>query len=145
MEPILRNDTEISKYTRAVSRQRLGKHVPAAKNMHPKIEVILETVFCSSCARGLQGEQLKQEHFNWKGVVVQRGLELGNRGLVIVRSRYQETSSEDTVGWKKFTAMHIARCWCTQDAQRTARLSCGGMVTEYTHNEYCDMLLTLGA
>jgi hypothetical protein len=30
---------------------------------------------------------------------VQRGLEGGSRGIAIVRSRYQETSSEDTAGW----------------------------------------------
>jgi hypothetical protein len=30
VEPLQRNDREVRKYTRAVSRQRLGKHVPAA-------------------------------------------------------------------------------------------------------------------
>jgi hypothetical protein len=32
----------------------------------------------------------------WKGATVQRGLDHGSRGIAIVRSRYQETSSEDT-------------------------------------------------
>jgi hypothetical protein len=29
----------------------------------------------------------------WKGAVIQRGLEPGGRGIPLVRSRYQETSS----------------------------------------------------
>jgi hypothetical protein len=31
---------------------------------------------------------------------MQVGLEHGSRGMAIVRSRYQATSSEDTEGWK---------------------------------------------
>jgi hypothetical protein len=31
--------------SRAASRQRLGKHVPATKDTHATIEVMLETVF----------------------------------------------------------------------------------------------------
>jgi hypothetical protein len=38
---------------------------------------------------------------SWKGVAVQRGLEPGSKEIAIVRSRYQETSSEDTAGWKR--------------------------------------------
>jgi hypothetical protein len=38
--------------------------------------------------------------FNWKGAAVQRGLEPGRRGIAIVRSRYQATTSQDTVGWR---------------------------------------------
>jgi hypothetical protein len=34
----------VSKYTRAVSMQRLGKHVPVATDTHAIIEVLLETV-----------------------------------------------------------------------------------------------------
>jgi hypothetical protein len=34
---------------------------------------------------------------------------------------------------------------CTQDTQVTAGLSCDRVIMEYTHDEYCDMLLTLGA
>jgi hypothetical protein len=30
---------------------------------------------------------------SWKGAAFERGLELGSRGIAIVRSRYQETSS----------------------------------------------------
>jgi hypothetical protein len=35
VEPLLCKDHEISKYTRDVSRQRLGKDVPAATNTQP--------------------------------------------------------------------------------------------------------------
>jgi hypothetical protein len=38
---------------------------------------------------------------------------------------------------------HIVRC--TQDTQCTARLSCDRMIMEYSHNEYCNMVTTLGA
>jgi hypothetical protein len=51
-EPLLYNDREISKYTRAISRQRLGKYVPAATDMHAKTEV-LDTVFPTRSVQGL--------------------------------------------------------------------------------------------
>jgi hypothetical protein len=38
---------------------------------------------------------------SWKEDAVQRGLEPGSRGLAIVRSLYQATTSEDTAGWKR--------------------------------------------
>jgi hypothetical protein len=38
---------------------------------------------------------------SWKGAAVQRGLEPGSRGLAVIRSRYQATTSEDTAGWKR--------------------------------------------
>jgi hypothetical protein len=44
VEPLLCNNRKISKYTRAVSRQRPAKHVPAATNRRETIEVLLETV-----------------------------------------------------------------------------------------------------
>jgi hypothetical protein len=37
---------------------------------------------------------------SWKGAEVQKEIEPRSRGLVIVRSRYQATIGEDTVGWK---------------------------------------------
>jgi hypothetical protein len=37
---------------------------------------------------------------SWKGAAVHGGLEHGSRGIAIVRSRYQETYSEDTAGWE---------------------------------------------
>jgi hypothetical protein len=42
------------------------------------------------------------ELVSWKGAASQRGPESGIRGRVIVKSRYRETSSEDTAGWKRF-------------------------------------------
>jgi hypothetical protein len=41
----------------------------------------------------------------WKGAAIQRGLDPGSRGLAIVRSRYQANTSEDTAGWKRFSAI----------------------------------------
>jgi hypothetical protein len=45
----------------------------------------------------------EQEYFSWNGVAVQKGIESGSRGLVIVKSRYQETTSEDPAGWKRLS------------------------------------------
>jgi hypothetical protein len=42
VETLLCNEPEIKKFTRAVSRQRLGKHFPAATNTHATIEVFME-------------------------------------------------------------------------------------------------------
>jgi hypothetical protein len=39
VEPLLRNDTGIGRNTRAVSGQRLGKHVPAAADTNTTIEL----------------------------------------------------------------------------------------------------------
>jgi hypothetical protein len=38
---------------------------------------------------------------SWKGAAVQRGLEYGRKEIAVVRSCYQETSSENTAGWKR--------------------------------------------
>jgi hypothetical protein len=38
---------------------------------------------------------------NEKGAIIQRGPELGSRGIAVVRSHYQATTSEDTAGWKR--------------------------------------------
>jgi hypothetical protein len=55
------NDSEISKYTRAVSRLRLGKHVPVATDTHVTIEGFLETVFTTrSVKRGYKEEYLSK-------------------------------------------------------------------------------------
>jgi hypothetical protein len=40
---LLGNDREMGGYTRAVSGQRLSKHVPAATNRRATTEVLLET------------------------------------------------------------------------------------------------------
>jgi hypothetical protein len=38
---------------------------------------------------------------SWKGTAVARGLEHGSRGIEIVRSRCQATTSEDAAGWER--------------------------------------------
>jgi hypothetical protein len=49
-EPLLCNYPLTGGYTGAVSRQRLGKHVPAETNTHATIEELLETkVFVGPC------------------------------------------------------------------------------------------------
>jgi hypothetical protein len=53
------SDREINKYTRAVSRQRFCKHVPAATDTHAKIEVLLETGVCMV----VRTEEFKED--NW--------------------------------------------------------------------------------
>jgi hypothetical protein len=58
-EPLLCNDLEISKYTRTVSRQRLGEHVPAATETHVTIEILLETAFST------QSLQRSYKEDNW--------------------------------------------------------------------------------
>jgi hypothetical protein len=40
---------------------------------------------------------------SWKGAIIERGLESGIRETVIVMSRYQATTSEGTVGWKRLS------------------------------------------
>jgi hypothetical protein len=39
---LLCDDREMDEYTTDVSRQRLGKHIPAATNLYATIEVLLE-------------------------------------------------------------------------------------------------------
>jgi hypothetical protein len=43
LEQLLRNDRATHGYSRAVSRQRFGRHVPAETNTHATLEVLLET------------------------------------------------------------------------------------------------------
>jgi hypothetical protein len=47
VEPLLWNDSEVSKYTRAVSRQRLGKHIPATTDTNATmVWQLRNSVFC---------------------------------------------------------------------------------------------------
>jgi hypothetical protein len=60
VEPLLRNDREISKYTRAISRQRLCKHVPAATDTNATmVQQQRNGVFCVVHAEML---------YNWDGL-----------------------------------------------------------------------------
>jgi hypothetical protein len=47
-------------------------------------------VFCSDPCRGVIRWTTE-----WKGIGIQRGLEPGNRGIAIARSRYQATINKD--------------------------------------------------
>jgi hypothetical protein len=71
VEPLLCNDHKISKCTRAISRQRLNKHVPMATDTHATIEVLLETVFYTwPVQRGYKRD-------NWSKTVLSR-VEVGS-------------------------------------------------------------------
>jgi hypothetical protein len=75
--------------TTFVSRQRLGKYVPAAMGTHATIEALLETVFSTlSVQRGYKEDnwgnrecsvlESVKKRGSWKGAAVQRGLERGS-------------------------------------------------------------------
>jgi hypothetical protein len=51
---------------------------------------------CPGIIRWTNGARIR----SWKGSAIQRRLEPGNRGIAIVRSRYQAATNEDTAGWK---------------------------------------------
>jgi hypothetical protein len=54
-QPLLANGSE----TTFVSRQRLGKHIPAATDTHATIEVLLETAF------SIRSLQMGYKEDNW--------------------------------------------------------------------------------
>jgi hypothetical protein len=81
-QPLLANGSE----TTFVSRQRLGKHIPAATDTHGTIEVFLETVTSTRSVHkgykeGNWGNRISsvresvRKRGSWKGAAVQRGLE----------------------------------------------------------------------
>jgi hypothetical protein len=45
VQPLLCNNRINNDFMQPVSRQQIGKHVPAATNTHRRIELLLETVF----------------------------------------------------------------------------------------------------
>jgi hypothetical protein len=47
--------------------------------------------------------------WSWKGTAVQTGLEPSSAEIVIVRSSYKETSSEDAAGWERLGV--ILKAW----------------------------------
>jgi hypothetical protein len=57
VQPLLSNDSEISKYTTAGSKQRLGKHVPKTTDTHATIQTILETMFSTQSVRVVGGDE----------------------------------------------------------------------------------------
>jgi hypothetical protein len=85
---------------RAVSRQCLGKHVPAATDTNATIEVLLETMsFTRSVQRGYKKENYGNQVSSLREAV-KRGLERGSWRISTVGIRYQGTTGEDTAGWK---------------------------------------------
>jgi hypothetical protein len=81
-------------YTRRVSGQRLGKHVPAATVTHA-MEKKNGVLPKRSVPRSYIVENRNQVPELIRVVSSQfcKGLEHGSRGIAIVRSRYQKTSS----------------------------------------------------
>jgi hypothetical protein len=48
---------------------------------------------------------VKWPRVSWKGAAIQRGLQPGGRGIAVVKSRYQETSSN-----RLRTLMYVCVC-----------------------------------
>jgi hypothetical protein len=68
---------------RAVSMQRLCKHVPAATDTHEKIEILLETVFST------QSVQRGYKEYNWsKNSQKYRRLKLGGGFSISVSEKF---------------------------------------------------------
>jgi hypothetical protein len=76
IEPLLCNDREISKYTRAFSRQRLGKHVPVAMDMHARTEVLLETAFSTRYVP----RSYKEDNWSKRVILVREAVKKGTVG-----------------------------------------------------------------
>lgn len=71
-----------------------------ARATHATIEVWLETVFYTrSVTKGYKEDNWSKNADYWKGSAIMRRLEDGSRGIVIVRTPYPATSSEDTAGY----------------------------------------------
>jgi hypothetical protein len=66
---------------------------------HATIEVMFEAVFFLGPCKGVI-RTTEARIYIWKGPAFQRGLEPESRGIAIVRSRYQATTSEDTAAGK---------------------------------------------
>jgi hypothetical protein len=109
-QPLLANGSEKT----FISTQRLGKHVSAATDTHATTEVLLKTALSAwSVQRDFKEDNgatesvlygiLSRKEFDRKGNAVQRGLEHVSRGIALVRSRSQETSSEDIAIYKGFS------------------------------------------
>lgn len=95
VEPLQRNESEMSKYTKAVARKWLCNHVPDATDMH----TTMNGVVCAGLAEELQGRQFGQQSQFSTGVCEEKrqfGRALlsertESRRLATVRSLYQET------------------------------------------------------
>jgi hypothetical protein len=66
-----------------------GRSVPRCYNRDALEQRVASVLSWKSCS--------------WKGAAFLRGLEDGSRRIAIVRSLYQDTSSEDTASWKRLS------------------------------------------
>jgi hypothetical protein len=89
VEPLLRNDREIGGYSRAVSRQRLGKHVPVARQQILNNATVglqqwkTECFLCRPCRDIIsKGHKVSVVQF-YRGVCEERTW-AGGRGIAIV-------------------------------------------------------------
>jgi hypothetical protein len=90
VEPLLCHDREMGGYTRDVSGQQLGKHVPAATDANATIEGL-----CGPCRDVITKGQDRQSSVQfWTGVC-----ERGGRGVATVGA----ATGEDTAGWRRLS------------------------------------------
>jgi hypothetical protein len=102
--PLLCDVHEIGEYTRDVSRQRLGKHIPTAMNWHATTGVLLKMgYFYVVCAKELCWRQLGQSSqlIVLHGSLWREDMSMWSWRISTVRSHCQKTAGEDTVGWKR--------------------------------------------
>jgi hypothetical protein len=100
VEPLLCDDREMGKYTGPDPRQRLYKHVPAAKNWRATIEVLVEP----GCFYVVRAEELSWRQLGRLSEVLHGRLWREDRSTLswrisTVSSRCQGTASEHMAGW----------------------------------------------
>jgi hypothetical protein len=88
---------------RAVFRQRLCKHFQGQRICMQQYRCCWKWCFLRSPWKAVIRRTTEARIGSWKGAAVQRGLEHGSRGITVVRSRHQETSSKDTASWKRLS------------------------------------------
>jgi hypothetical protein len=71
---------------------------PWQQSTHNNRGTVGNGVFCGGVCQGVIMRTTRERIQSWKGAAIERGLESRSRGIVIVRSCYQTTTSEDTVG-----------------------------------------------
>jgi hypothetical protein len=93
----------MGKYTRPISRQRLGKHVPTATNRRATVEVLLETGISTRSVPRSYLEDNRRDQVSSVREFVKRGFERVKLKNLHCWSRYQETSNVDTAGWRRLS------------------------------------------
>jgi hypothetical protein len=107
-QPLLANGSETTFVSRQRPRNKQGNTSVARQQILDKQQLngnrggLEQQVQCS--AEYQSGKRrLRVRIRSRKGAAAQRGLEHANRGIAIVRNRYQEKPPEDTAGWKRFS------------------------------------------